>query len=64
MGDGPQYNPEGEVNVATYMDGKSLSYKVKEEDYAPYTKLRGGMGSVRKQHTLMDSSENFEVDYA
>lgn len=60
MGDGPQYNPEGEVNVATYMDGKTLSYKVKEDDYAPYTKLRGG--SVRKQHPLMDSSE--EADYA
>lgn len=38
MGDGPQYNPEGEANIETYISGRQLNYKVKEDDYAKHEK--------------------------
>lgn len=39
LGDGPEYNPDGEAKVATYIAGKTLNYKVTEDDYLRHTRL-------------------------
>lgn len=44
------------------MDGKTLNYRVKEDDYAPHTRLWDGNTSVRKQHPLVESSAELMED--